>query len=100
MKYLLVVSLAACAPRVPPAASASDAERAHVELAELQQGRQLLVQKCGNSCHVTPMPAQHTAAEWPAKLGEMADRSKLQPMQRALIEKYLVAMAPTSPQRK
>ena len=95
MKSLLLplVLLAACAPRVPPPVTSGDADRAHVELAELQQGRTLLVQKCGNSCHVTPMPAQHTAAEWPAKLNEMADRSHLQPMQRALIEKYLVTMA-------
>jgi hypothetical protein len=92
-KYLLLLAVAACAPRVPPPASASDAERAHVELAELQQGRTLLVQKCGNSCHTTPMPSQHTPGEWPKKLSEMAERSKLQPMQRALIEKYLVTMA-------
>ncbi len=92
-KYLLLFALAACAPRVPPPASASDAERAHVELAELQQGRTLLVQKCGNSCHTTPLPSEHTPAEWPAKLDEMSARSKLQPMQRALIEKYLVTMA-------
>lgn len=92
-KYLLLLAIAACAPRVPPPASASDADRAHVELAELQQGRTLLVQKCGNACHATPMPAQHTAAEWPHALDEMAGRAKLQPMQRALIEKYLVTMA-------
>lgn len=92
-KYLLLFAIAACAPSVPPPASASDAERAHVELAELQQGRTLLVQKCGNSCHVAPMPSQHTPAEWPHSLDEMAERSKLQPMQRALIEKYLVTMA-------
>ena len=94
MKSLLpLVLLAACAPRVPPPATASDANRAHVELAELQQGRTLLVQKCGNSCHVTPMPASHPAAEWPKRLDEMAERSHLQPMQRALIEKYLITMA-------
>ncbi len=93
MKYLLLLALVACAPRVPPPATASDADRAHVELAELQQGRTLLVQKCGNSCHVTPMPSSHPAAEWPKKLDEMAERSHLQPMQRALIEKYLVTMA-------
>ena len=92
-KVLLLVAVAACAPRVPPPASASDAERAHVELAELQQGRQLLVQKCGNSCHAAPMPSQHTPAEWPHALDEMAGRAKLLPMQRALIEKYLVTMA-------
>jgi cytochrome c5 len=96
MKYLLplcVVAAAACAPRTPPTATASDASRANVELAELQQGRTLLIQKCGGACHKTPMPGDHLAAEWPKKLDEMAERSKLEPMQRALIEKYLVTMA-------
>ncbi len=93
-KYLLLFALAACAPRVPPPASASDAERAHVELAELQQGRSLLVQKCGNSCHTTPLPSQHTQLEWPHKLDEMSQRAGLDHAQRHLIEKYLVTMAP------
>ena len=92
-KYLLLLALVGCAPRTPPAATASDADRAHVEIAELQQGRTLLVQKCGNSCHATPMPSQHTPAEWPAKLDEMSGRAHLSVMQRALIEKYLVTMA-------
>ena len=92
-KLLLLLAIVGCAPRTPPAVTASDADRAHVEIAELQQGRTLLVQKCGNSCHVTPMPSQHSAAEWPAKLDEMAGRAHLQPIQRALIEKYLVTMA-------
>lgn len=93
MKYLLLLSLVACAPRTPPAATAGDANRANVELAELSQGRTLLIQKCGSSCHTTPMPADHTVLEWPGKLDEMSDRAKLEPMQRALIEKYLVTMA-------
>jgi hypothetical protein len=93
LAVLLFLAATACAPRMPPPATAGDAERAHVELAELQQGRTLLVQKCGNSCHATPLPASHRASEWPAKLGEMAERSHLRPMQRALIEKYLVTLA-------
>jgi len=90
---LLVIAAAACSPRVPPPATASDASRAHVELSALAQGRTLLIQKCGSSCHATPLPMQHLAAEWPAKLGEMAERSHLDPQQRALIEKYLVTMS-------
>ncbi|MBV8756622.1 MAG: hypothetical protein JO257_05090 [Deltaproteobacteria bacterium] len=94
MKKLLVLfAIVGCAPRTPPAVTASDADRAHVEIAELQQGRTLLVQKCGNACHATPMPSSHSAAEWPAKLDEMAGRAHLTVMQRALIEKYLVTMA-------
>ena len=90
---LAIAATAACAPRTPPLVTASDASRANVELADLEHGRTLLIQKCGNSCHATPMPGSHLPSEWPAKLGEMAERSHLDPMQRALIEKYLVTMA-------
>jgi len=83
---------AGCARRSPPMASASDAQRANIELAELQQGRSLLIGKCTN-CHKAPMPSDHTAAEWPKKLDEMSARANLDYMQRSLIEKYLVTMS-------
>ena len=89
---LLVVFAAACRPE-PPQVTAIDAQRANVDLAELQQGRTLLVQKCGSSCHQTPMPGSHTALDWPKKLDEMSARAGLNGMQRALIEKYLVTFA-------
>ncbi|NVB83729.1 MAG: hypothetical protein HOV81_35470 [Kofleriaceae bacterium] len=89
---LLFASAAACTPRTPPMATASDASRANVELAQLQEGRKLLLGKCAG-CHKTPMPDEHSAAEWPKMIDEMADRSKLDLAQRSLIEKYLVAMS-------
>ena len=76
----------------PPKATAVDAERGHVELADLQQGRTMLVRKCGN-CHRPPMPTDHTALEWPGKLDEMSERAGLDVEQRRVIEKYLVTMA-------
>lgn len=89
---LLVVLVAACARRSPPQVTAMDAERGNVELADLQQGRKLLLAKCAG-CHKTPMPADHTKAEWPTMIDEMADRSNLDMTQRSLITKYLVVMA-------
>lgn len=83
---------AGCAPGGPPTASASDAQRGNVELAELREGRQLLIGKC-TACHRAPLPNQHTAAEWPVKLDEMASRAKLDLGQQKLIEKYLVTMS-------
>jgi cytochrome c5 len=91
-----LVTMAACARSLPPNATATDAQRARVELAELQQGRQLLIRKCGN-CHQTPLPSQHTAADWPGKLDEMADRANLDALQRRVIGQYLVVMAERPP---
>lgn len=84
--------LVGCTPRVPPHASSADAERANVELAELEQGRDLVVRKCAG-CHKTPMPKDHSPAEWPKMIGEMADRSNLDFKQTKLIEKYLIVMS-------
>ena len=93
MKYVLSLVLLAGACRVtPPHATPADASRANVQLAELKEGRALMVTKCGN-CHKPPMPAEHTAAEWPSKLDEMAARSNLDPQQRQLIQQYFVVMA-------
>jgi len=88
----IVLLFAACTRTTPPMVTAADAQRANIELAELQQGRKLLVGKCA-SCHRTPMPSDHTRAEWPMKLAEMSQRANLDITQRALIEKYLVTMA-------
>jgi len=93
VRLALVAALAAsaCARRSPPQVTAVDADRGNVELAELQQGRKLLLGKCAG-CHKTPMPNDHTPAEWPKMIAEMADRAKLDPEQTRLIEKYLVVM--------
>jgi hypothetical protein len=89
---LVVVLAGACAVQ-PPRATAADAARGQVELAELDAGRSLLVSKCSGACHRAPLPSQHTAGEWPGKLDEMSARAGIDRHQRALIEKYLVVMA-------
>ena len=93
-KLLLLAAFAACRPAAPPMASEADAARGHVDVATLEEGRSLLVRKCGGACHKVPLPSQHTAAEWPVKLDEMSTRAGLAPGQRQLIEQYLVTMAP------
>jgi hypothetical protein len=87
----LGLGLSACYS-APPRATALDAQRGNVELAELQQGRALMVTKCGN-CHRPPMPSEHPAALWPEKLDEMASRANLDGRQRRLIQQYFVVMA-------
>lgn len=75
-----------------PAATQADAQRANVLLADLAQGRAMMVRKCGN-CHQPPMPSDHPASLWPAKLDEMGARAHLDARQRFLIQQYLVVMA-------
>ena len=94
MRHAVLVSilvLVGCGGSLPTA-TATDASRAHVELADLQNGRSLVVSKCG-ACHRPPMPSDHGANEWPEKLDEMSARAHLDFMQRRLIQEYLVAMA-------
>jgi cytochrome c553 len=92
----VVVSLvAACSPGLPTA-TPMDAERAHVELADLQQGRSLTIAKC-SSCHHVPLPTDRSAEQWPRMIDEMSVRSHLDETQHHLIEAYLVTMANQPP---
>jgi hypothetical protein len=92
LRLLLVIVLGGCTA-MPPPVTAVDAERAHVMLADLQQGRDLLVGKCGG-CHAVPLPADLERAKWPSKVDEMSARAGLVPSQRELIAQYLVTMDP------
>jgi hypothetical protein len=88
---LLLAIVASCgAP--PPIATASDAARANVALAELEQGRSFLLGKCG-SCHLPPPPASHAVADWPEQVERMAARAHITGMEQHLIVQYLVALA-------
>jgi hypothetical protein len=89
---VVVAGLGAACRRTPPHATALDAERANIELAALEEGRALMIRKCGN-CHRPPLPTEHTAGEWPVMLDEMSERANLDTRQRTLIEKYLVTLA-------
>ena len=87
MRALLLLSVfAACTP-TPPVATAADAARANVQLAELEQGRKLLVGKC-TACHKAPLPND----SWERYMDDMAEKSKLDATQRHLIEQYLTVM--------
>lgn len=91
-RLVVLLGLASCGG-TPPVATAVDAQRAQVELADLDHGRTLLVAKCGG-CHNVPLPSEHTARDWPIKLDEMASRARLDREQQRSIERYLIAMAP------
>jgi len=88
----LALALAAGCSGGPPPVTPADAARANLALADLQDGRTLLVGRCGG-CHRPPVPADHAAREWPVMLDEMAGRANLDLAQRHLVEVYLVTMA-------
>ena len=81
-----------CVGMSPPPASAIDASRAHIELADLQSGRSLLLSKCGG-CHRPPMPAERRPHDWPVTLNDRSSRAHVDGTERHLIEEYLVTMA-------
>ncbi len=92
MKRLAFVALIllGCTPP-PPIATAADADRAHVPLAELSQGRDLLLQRCGG-CHDVPRPGDAARDKWPALMDDMGQRAGIDRSQRHLIEQYVLAM--------
>jgi cytochrome c5 len=90
MRWMLLFAIGCTAP--PPHATAADAQRANVALAELQDGRALLIKKCDN-CHRAPQPADRRAAEWPKQVAEMTERANVDPRQAKLITLYLVALS-------
>jgi mono/diheme cytochrome c family protein len=96
--WIMLLIAAGCA-KMPPLATALDAERANVDLASLQNGREVYIQKC-KGCHGLPMPTDYSPAEWPKKVGDMAERSKIDDAQRRAIEQYLVVMSTPSPKPK
>lgn len=63
---------------------------ASVSLAELNQGKELLMGKCGD-CHRTPAPRKHDAAGWTETLKAMQPKAKISDAETNLIYKYLTS---------
>jgi hypothetical protein len=61
-----------------------------IDLAKLREGRTLFVSRC-IECHALPSVAQHTAAQWPRLIDEMADRANLNTSERNALVAYIVA---------
>jgi cytochrome c5 len=86
---VVLLAVSGCTPS-PPHATAADAARANVALAELEQGRTIVVGRCG-ACHKPPMPTD----PWQATMTDMSARAKLDANQRRLAEQYLSVMSVT-----
>ena len=93
----LATALAGCGGPWLPVATAADATRAQerwpgTTADELNHGRTLLLRRC-SSCHQTPSPSERAAADWPAQIDEMAERSGLATGEGPQISRYLQAVA-------
>jgi hypothetical protein len=98
---ILLVLAAGCGGTWIPEATDADSARVSAQwpgttTAQLNQGRSLLLSRCG-SCHQPPSPAEKVAASWPGEVQEMAVRAKLSVDDAALVERYLVAFAKDQP---
>jgi cytochrome c5 len=89
---LVVAALGAGCGGALPVATATDAARSGVALAELQQGRSLVAAKC-SGCHRTPQPTEHRSDEWPKMIDEMSRRAHVDNRERQAMQDYLVTMA-------
>ena len=108
LRIAVVVALAfsafACARTVMPVASPDDAQRAAkawpgTTHADLEQGRKLYISRC-SGCHQPVHPADVAPDKWPGELREMSARAKLDDMQTAQVERYLVTMAEAARRQK
>lgn len=95
---LLLAMPLACASAIPQP-SAADAARGgamfpELTLAQLQQGRQLYVSRCG-SCHVLKRPGDVPSDHWQAEVTKMRTKNgvKLSDQEAQAIVRYLVVAA-------
>jgi nitrate/TMAO reductase-like tetraheme cytochrome c subunit len=70
----------------------ADATRVSVDLAALERGRELYVQRCGN-CHQPYQPSEYKPTDWPHHVDEMAERAKLGTDDKILITQFVVTLA-------
>jgi len=91
LALVVVLDLGGCGGG-PPVATPADAARGHLALADLEEGRTLLLGKC-SGCHAAPLPSARPIRDWPRELDDMGARAHLSRAQRQRIEAYLVTMA-------
>jgi len=61
---------------------------------ELRQGRDLFVQSCGRGgfCHKLPTPKSRSVEKWPGILDRMARKAGLNPQERDLVQRFILAV--------
>ncbi len=102
VSLLLLGLLSACAAQLIRPTSLHESWAAErwpgTSLAELERGRDLYVRRCGG-CHGLYLPDQRPDLDWPARVREMAARSRtpIPPEEVEAITRFLVTVAGTAP---
>ncbi len=97
---LVLLLLSACTPALP---IVTDSDRVWARQSfpetqdDLDESRTLYARKCG-ACHRVVLPANVPQTEWPHVVDKMAQRARLQDVDRARILRYvLTASRPGQP---
>lgn len=78
-------------PDAPPSSAAAlSSSGSSVDAKTLETGRTLFIARC-TKCHVLPKVADHSAAQWPGLVAQMAKRSGLKPAQSEAMVAYILA---------
>jgi len=97
---LILVALCGCTAVIPTPlprdVGAAQAEWPGTTQADLDRGRAIYVNRCGN-CHLLHAPNERAPAQWPAVVAKMAPRAKLSPTEHADVARYLVVLAAAPP---
>ena len=92
----LALAIAGCVdptPRPGPAhLQYAEAHEIRTTLAELQEGRGLVLRKC-SGCHSAYRFKKGSPENWPAIMDSMAREAKLTPRQDSLIRNYLLVVS-------
>lgn len=91
---LVAVLTGACAGADIPTPSVIDANRSGIALGRLERGRAVYLEKC-TRCHSPVAPRDYSSNEWPGRVDEMTDRSKISQDEKQLILTYLTTMSST-----
>ena len=92
MKYFIIfvlTGLLACAPSLYQPSVELAVKTGHF-LDELQQGRQLYVDRCG-SCHQLHLPKEFSETIWRNNLDSMKIKAKITDREKQLILDYLIS---------
>lgn len=86
LAFAVLVFLISCTSALYVPTASQQTESA--SLTQLQAGRKLYIQKCGN-CHTLHLPEQYSKAQWQHFLDEMQQKASINNLEKEQILLYL-----------